>query len=356
MDSVTQFVLGGAIGEATLRRADDPKGGRALTWQAAWIGGLVATLPDLDVFTRPFLTAPQALASHRGYTHSLFFCTLVSPILAALLARVFRGRALSYRRWTMFVWLALNTHWMLDSLTTYGTQVFQPFSDYPVNIGSIFIIDPLYTVPLFIGLLLSIIDNRKKESANLSVIGWALAISTLYLVFTLFSKYTVYFRLKEQWEQKGVEYRQMITVATPFNSLVYYAYVDTGTDIWVANGALLDPEERVAVWQKVPKNPELLSRFGEGEAGQTLLWFSRGYYSLEVEGGKPVFNDLRFGRLRGWFTPQGPAGNDFIFRYYLTPESLEGPYTSWKRRRPQGMEDFPWHILWKRMKGQDSTP
>lgn len=353
MDSITQFVLGAAIGEVTLRRPSTV-GGRALTWQAAWVGGMVATLPDLDVFTRPFLSAPQALASHRGITHSLFFCTIASPVLAALLKKLFSRYDVSLRQWTIFVWLTLNTHWMLDSLTTYGTQIFQPFSSYPVNIGSIFIVDPLYTVPLFMGVLVSILRNRRGRPLTLKPIAVALLVSTAYLGFTLVSKYTIHSRLQADWETRGIPYRQMITAATPFNSLVFYAYVDTGTDIWVTDGALLDSGERKPVWQRVPKNVDLLPGFGEGPAGETLLWFSRGFYSLEVEEGRPVFNDLRFGRLRSWLTPQEPEGSDFIFRYYLKPEKLEGPYESWGRRRSRDrMSEFPWHLLLMRMMGRE---
>ncbi|MFA5507769.1 MAG: metal-dependent hydrolase [Vulcanimicrobiota bacterium] len=353
MDSVTQFVLGAAIGEMTLRRADAPKEGRALTWQAAGLGGLVGTLPDLDVFTHPFLSAPEALASHRGLTHSAFFCTLLSPLLAALFQRLFK-RDISLRRWTLFVWLGLNTHWMLDCLTTYGTQIFQPFSNYPVNIGSLFIIDPLVTIPLGLALLTSLWKNRGGRPLNLTPMKTGLVFFIGYLAFTLVSKYTVQHRLKTDWESQGIEYRQMITAAAPFTSLVFYAYVDTGTDVWVTNGALLDPPDRKPVWQKVPKNADLLPQFGEGPAGRTLLWFSRGFYSLDLDDGNPVFNDLRFGRLRGWLTTQEPAGRDFVFRYYLEPAKLQGPYESWGRRRSEGrLAEYPWDLLRRRMMGKD---
>ena len=67
-----------------------------------------------------------------------------------------------------------------------------------------------------------------------------------------------------------------------------------------------------------------------------------------------VFNDLRFGRVKGWLTPQNPQGSDYIFRYYLKPELLQGPYESWGRRRaPERMSEFPWHLLWMRMMGKE---
>ena len=48
--------------------------------------------------------------------------------------------------------LTLLAHPVLDAFTVYGTQLLLPFSDYPAGLGSIFIIDPLFTVPLLAGL------------------------------------------------------------------------------------------------------------------------------------------------------------------------------------------------------------
>lgn len=44
------------------------------------------------------------------------------------------------------------THIFLDLLTGYGTQIFWPFVRTPLAIDSIFIVDPLYTLP-FLALL-----------------------------------------------------------------------------------------------------------------------------------------------------------------------------------------------------------
>lgn len=351
MDSVTQFALGAALGEATLRQAPR-EGAKVFTWGAFLLGGLVGTIPDLDVFLAPYMSAPQALASHRGITHSIFFCTLFSPLLAWALMKIFRGRGLSYGRWLAFVWLTLNTHWMLDCLTTYGTQIFQPFSNYPVNIGSVFIIDPVYTIPLIVGTFLSVWRSRKPDEWHPRPVRVALLLSTLYLGFTLFSKFVVFHRLESSWLTQGIEHRQMITAATPFNSLLYYAYVDTGEDVWVADGSLFDSASRKIPWQRVPKNAELLPKFGEGEAGKVLLWFSRGFYRLDMQNGVPVFMDLRFGRLGGWFPEEETVGDDFVFRFELLPAETQGPYTDFTRARNSGrIAKFPWGRLWTRMWG-----
>lgn len=355
MDSVTQFVLGASIGEATLRVNSDEDGSRPLVWSAALLGGLVGTLPDLDVFVSPALglDGPDTLASHRGLSHSLFFCTLITPLLAYVFHRLFPRSGVSLRRWNIFVWLGLNTHWMLDALTMYGTQIFQPFSNYPVNGSSVFIVDPIYTGLLMAGLLLSLWRNRKGRSFSGRRIMTGLLLSTCYLGFTLVSKYTVLPRFIDSWEEKGMEYRQIITVPTPLNSILWYAYVDTGTDVWVANSSLFDSRDRVIEWKRIPKNTELLPRFGEGKAGRVLLWFSRGFYRLDIKDGRPVLTDLRFGRMKSWLVDSPPEGEDYIFMYLLKPEQTEGPYQDFGRYpRISSRENFPWELLWDRIWGR----
>ena len=98
MDSITQFSLGAVIGIAV-----SPK----KTPKVALISGLVATIPDLDVL----FSYPDALTStieHRGFSHSLFYLTLISPLIAALLYKFFD--LLSYFRWLILVFLVLTTH------------------------------------------------------------------------------------------------------------------------------------------------------------------------------------------------------------------------------------------------------
>ena len=68
MDSLTQIILGAAVGEVALGRK---AGNRAMLW-----GGIAGTIPDLDVFANFFTDEMTALAFHRGFMHSLFFATL----------------------------------------------------------------------------------------------------------------------------------------------------------------------------------------------------------------------------------------------------------------------------------------
>jgi inner membrane protein len=136
MDSVSQIALGAAIGVATMGR-------RTALWKAAAWGAVAGTLPDLDVFI-DHGDAVRNMVLHRAETHAPFWLTLFSLPFAASVAWLHGEQAL-WRRWWLALWLALVTHPLLDAMTVYGTQLALPFTNRPFGVGSIFIIDPLYT-------------------------------------------------------------------------------------------------------------------------------------------------------------------------------------------------------------------
>ncbi|HEY0825570.1 MAG TPA: metal-dependent hydrolase, partial [Ramlibacter sp.] len=171
MDSISQIALGAAVGMATMGR-------RTALWKAALWGGIAGTLPDLDVVI-DHGDALRNMTMHRGASHSLFWLTLASPLVAALPAALHRERHL-FRRWWLAIWLALVTHPLLDAMTVYGTRLLLPFSDHPFAVGSVFIIDPLYTVPLLIGLVVAL---ARREGRGLRANAWGLALSTAYLAW-----------------------------------------------------------------------------------------------------------------------------------------------------------------------------
>ena len=83
MDSLSQFALGAAIGEATL--------GARLGRKAILIGGLLGTLPDLDVLVQ-YADAVESYTYHRSWSHSLLVLSLASPIIAWLLYKLIPAR------------------------------------------------------------------------------------------------------------------------------------------------------------------------------------------------------------------------------------------------------------------------
>ena len=70
------------------------------------------------------------------------------------------------------VWLCLVTHPLLDAFTVYGTQVLLPFSDYPVAWSTLFIIDPLYTLPLVVGVVAAWYGVAREHPKGLTACVW----------------------------------------------------------------------------------------------------------------------------------------------------------------------------------------
>ena len=176
MDSVTQFALGATVGTAVLGRRVGARSGII-------IGGLLGTLPDLDVFV-PVADPVASFIGHRGATHSLIVHTLVTPLISEALVRSFAKlrniRPLAYAA----VFFCLTTHALLDAMTVYGTRLCWPIWDEPVGLGSIFIIDPLFSLPLLIVTIWAAFLHQWTVLYGRAV-PCALSLSALYLGWTV---------------------------------------------------------------------------------------------------------------------------------------------------------------------------
>ena len=308
MDTVTQITLGAAVGEATAGRE---AGAKAPLW-----GAFFGLLPDLDVLANPFLSEIQALTFHRSATHSLVFIAGVTLIAALGLRRYYPDSSVSVGRWAGLVGLALATHVGLDCLTTYGTQIFWPFSNYPVIYGTIFIIDPLYTIPLAAGLLVSLRWSptaRARRWANYT----GLALSSAYLLVTVVNKQYVDRVFAENLASKQPSSERFFTTPTPFNNLLWRAIAESDDGFYIGTYSLLDPDRSVD-FRYVPKQHGLLKDAHDTSIVQRLRRFSRGYYIVRRGADEELLiHDLRFGRNDLGLTSTG----EYLFTYRL----LQGP-------------------------------
>ena len=220
MDTVTQMALGAAVGESVMKNR---VGRKASLW-----GAICGTLPDLDVFI-PLGDPVSDFTYHRAASHAFFYMTLVTPFFVWLIMRLHpKTRELRWR-WILLVWFVFITHALLDSFTVYGTQIFLPFSNFPVGWSTIFVIDPLYTLPLLIGLLSFFFLRRKPTLANqLNTTG--LILSTLYLAWSVTAHTHVSRLARESLLKQNIVSSQQITGPAPFNTLLWrtVAMTDSG--------------------------------------------------------------------------------------------------------------------------------
>lgn len=300
MDSLTQFVLGSTVSVLCLGKTLGPR-------KAAILGGVLGTLPDLDVFLS-FDNPVDAFVMHRGWTHSLVIHALAAPIIGELLVRTSRSlkdhRALVW--WTVF--LCLSTHALIDAMTVYGTRLFWPFYQDPVGVGSIFIIDPLYTLPL-LGVTIWAIARRYWSPRLGRGITAALVFSTAYLGLGVVLQSQAENRAKAIFANAGIPTNSVFAIAAPFNITLWKVIgleEDRYHNLYLS---LFDGDQNPRFYTH-PRHPELIACLGDNDAFKKLTWFSRGYYRLEQENGRIVASDLRMG-----LTP------NYVFRFAIAERS-----------------------------------
>jgi inner membrane protein len=270
MDSLTHIALGAAVGTAVLGRRVGP---RAALW-----GALCSTLPDLDVLVAhgdPL----RDFTLHRAHSHSLLWLTLASPAVAWLISRLERRGGAPFRQWLLLAWLALIAHPLLDAFTVYGTQLLLPFSDYPVGLGSIFIIDPLYTLPLIVGtsaaLWLRVRDPTRAGRWNAA----GLVASTLYLGWTVAAQSHIEGIVNRTVASSTLADRRVLVTPTPFNSLLWRAVVMDEDGYDEGYYSLLDDVPMVA-FEHHSSERSLLDSLQKDWSVQRLAWFTKGFYSV----------------------------------------------------------------------------
>jgi len=173
MDPLTQGVLGAALPQATAAR------GRWVA-SAGLLGFLAGMAADLDVLIRSSADPLLFLEYHRQFTHSLLFVPVGGLLCALLLHAVLgRRRGLSFRQSCLFCTLGYATHALLDACTTYGTMLFWPFSDTRIAWNTISIIDPLFTLPLLVAVVLA--SRRSRPLFARIGLLWACAYMAMGL-------------------------------------------------------------------------------------------------------------------------------------------------------------------------------
>ncbi len=405
MDSLTQIVLGAAVGEAVLGKKI---GNRAMLW-----GAIAGTIPDLDVVSNLWLTELQGLAAHRGITHSIFFAVVFGVIMGwfvhemykssghkwfAVIVRgifmaavgigliylgtqgelvgqisltsmavvTFAGAYLFIRRryfdrpilkptatlreWILFFFLCFITHTILDCFTVYGTQLFAPFSDYRVAWNNISVADPSYTTPFLLCLIVA--SFFKKENPWRSRINWAgIIISSLYMCLTFINQSRVKQVFHNNLDAAGIQVNRSLVTPTIINNVLWYCVAETDSNLVFGRYSFFDPSKEMTL-KFTNKNDHLIEGFEDNHSIKTLKWFSDNYYTLGINSdNKLMFSDMRYGPF-DFSNLDDP--NNYVFKFEL--EEIDGELVMMNEQGgppPDSEEGFVGD-LWKRIWGDTS--
>jgi inner membrane protein len=340
MDSVSQAALGAAVAVAVMGR-------RTAVWKAAAFGAVAGTLPDLDVIMDhgdPILN----MVLHRGETHALFWLALFSAPFGWLVAVLARERA-QWRRWWAAMAAVLLTHPLLDALTIYGTQLALPFSNHPFGVGSLFIIDPAYTLPLLLGLILALALARRPAGLRFNAAG--LVLSTVYIGWSLVAQAHVEGVARETLAAQGLKADRLLISPLPFNTIAWriVAVDEAASSYHEGFYSLLDapapPAERIA-FDRFERGNALAAELSGIDGVARIQAFSKGLWAMSENGGQLLITDLRMG--------QEPT---YIFSFAVA-ERRSAPQTLVPSQQLGQRIDvdraLPW--LWRRIQGERLPP
>ncbi|EKF55953.1 putative membrane-bound metal-dependent hydrolase [Galbibacter marinus] len=331
MDSLTQIVLGAAVGEAVL--------GKKIGNKAMLYGAIAGTIPDLDVFVNSFTDTVSAIEIHRGFTHSILFSILFAPIFGWLVSRFERYKSVKDWSW-LFFWCLL-THPLLDSFTTWGTQLFWPLNTR-VALKTIFVIDPLYTVPFIVFLILAMFQKRTSKKRRFYN-NMGLIVSTCYLVITLLLKWFTYTKFEEALIEQNIAYTEIDTRPSPMNTILWSANVATKDAFLIGSYSLFDSQP--IIFNSYPKNHELIADFTDNLKMQRMISISNQWYCITEKNDELYFNDLRFGLLS-----MEPDAQDFVFQYKFEINE-NGDLFFTETEKDRGDAEKLLKQLWERIKG-----
>lgn len=358
MDTATQALLGAVVGQAAYSHR---LGRRAVFWGA--VGGLI---PDLDVLAIATHGPFGEFLYHRGFTHALWFGPVVGPALGWL---AWRGAAYRKRKrdaateagtearemalpdpgdpsqrsaWIGLFTLALLTHPMIDVFTSYGTQLWAPFSTHRYAWNGAAIIDPAYS-----GILIAALLIGTRLRARRAVALAALVLSWSYLGYGVLLNRSAERAIREHLTSQGVTVESVRTYPTLLQPYLRRVVVRTPDDVrvglytpWNRQGPLL---ERV----QPPTSHPLVADLRDTPEGSIFVWFAMGEVMPRVlptgDGFVVEIDDFRYG---GFGPPdQGMWG---IRAAYDRSGRMTGPAHRFRRVPSQRLELLKalWHATW----------
>lgn len=330
MDSFTHLFLGGALAAALA-----PARHRRVALLA---GAAINTLPDLDVLPLFLFTDDPVVRMtwHRAATHSLLLLPFVAWALWALLKRHWTPVRQAPRRWFWLILANLLAHPLLDACTIYGTQLFWPLPVPPTMWGSLFIVDPLFMLPLFVACVGVAWSGARPLAGPAAGVGVALACA--YVAWSALAKWQVERVAEPSLALAGWSGAAHFSTPMPFNTLLWRVVALTPEGFVEGEYSLVADHGPIR-FRHYRSDGAALRQVRDYPAVRELLWFNHHFMKAEVAGRQLVLTDLRMG-----------LEPDYSFRFAVAERAGNG----WRAVPPRQLR-WPWHArrrlpdMWRRI-------
>ena len=288
MDPLTQGVIGAALPQSI--------GNKKSLGIIGILGFLSGLAPDLDVFIRSESDPILFLEFHRQFTHSLIFIPFGGLICALVLHFLISKRfKIRFKDTWIYSTLGYATHGLLDACTSYGTLLFWPFSQTRIAWNNISIIDPLFTLPLLI--LIVIAGLKQKRIFAVIAILWAV----FYLSLGVYQKNEAIKVSKTIAKSRGHDASRINVKPSIGNILLWKSIYETQDKFYI-DAVRLGWSPKIFNGESIDKIniqsafPWLMLESQQAKDIKRFNWFSNGYIAINPKNKNQII-DIRYSEL-----------------------------------------------------------
>jgi len=293
-------------------------------------------VPDLD-FVIGFVGPVEYVLAHRGVTHSLILLPAWALLYSWILAKLLREPG-GWRALYGVTALALFAHIVGDLITSFGTIILAPFSDWRAGIGTTFIIDLWFSGIIAAGLIASGFFYRSRIPA----LAASLVLGA-YVGFQYVQKQRATELGLEYARSKGMQQARVTVHARPVSPFNWTVFVSDDESHRFAHVNLVRKEPRryapgdgfiaridspyMPVEQMI-----WVTRRRYGETDQALIreaWNAPDLGFFRWFADLPAFDGLGEGSTCVWFTDLRfltPGREGMPFRYRVCREAPGAPW------------------------------
>lgn len=245
---------------------------------------LCSVLPDADVFIPggPL----ERLQTHRGFSHSIVGAAVIAGVVT-LAARRFGLRQVP----TKVVYLAslggMLCHILFDWFTSYGTMVFEPFSNYRAASDVLFIIDPYLTLMVIAGLVLG---WRVKASAYRT----GAVVMTAYVLMNASVTGLGIWHVHRWADTQNLTVDDAASLPVPFSPLWRRGVLVSGDTTYDLSVFALEGVTGTPASHPNADRSAVLDPVWHSDPGSIYRWFARYPVVVEQSDAQVVVQDLRF--------------------------------------------------------------
>ena len=333
MDPISQGLTGAVFPQSIANKKEIGK--------ATLIGFISGMAADLDVLINSNKDPLLFIDYHRQFTHSLFFIPVGGFIMAVIFWLIFRKK-MKFKRIFLYSTVGYATHCLLDSCTTYGTELLWPLSNIKIAWNNIAVIDPVFTIVLALFVIIAL----KRKSTTLARIGVIFCIS--FLLFGVYQQKQAENYLLNIAALRGHQAEKILVHPTLGNLVLWRGIYLNGNDYYV-DGIRVSPFSKPILYKgdkvKMLDIDDKYSGLNKNSVMYNdILRFNHFAIGYLIENGPNKIGDLRYSSLPNstkplWHIEIDKNNENEHVKYYSRFDSDSNLATFWKMLKGEEIKD-----------------